>query len=57
MATLAPKEEWLAEISFSSSRFGNVPKGSVLFISSMTILAVASLVYPWKPEGTDMRTM
>lgn len=30
MATLAPKEEWLAEISFPSSTFGNVPKGSVL---------------------------
>ena len=30
MATLAPKEEWLAEMSFSSSTFGNVPKGSVL---------------------------
>ena len=30
MATLAPKEEWLAEISFSSSTFGNVQKGSVL---------------------------
>ena len=30
MATLAPKEEWLAEIYFSSSTFGNVPKGSVL---------------------------
>ena len=30
MATLAPKEERMAGISFSASRFGNVPKGSVL---------------------------